>query len=401
MKGLIIAAKIWSFIPVKIIILRGYGMLRFIFSFIVFIHGFIHLLGFLNGWKLAEIKEFTGKTLFPLTAGLSKAAGALWLSACLLFAVSAFSFLMKHDWWWITAAIAIVISQVLIVIFWQDAKFGTIANIIILIMTIVGYGTWSFNNMVSRELPSLLPGSQVSAETVTEEKLSALPPVVEKWMRRSNVVGKSLIQTVFLKQTGQMRTSPEGSWMPFSAEQFFRVDKPGFLWKVDVNANPFMFMAGRDKYENGSGHMMIKVMSLVPVVDVKGKEIDQGTMLRFLAEATWFPTFALSSYIKWEQLNSLSARATMNYRGVEASGIYKFNSEGDLTGFEAMRYYYRNEGSTLEKWVITIDPDGYKEFQGIRVAAKSSVTWKLKEGDYKWLNVEVTEMEYNRNSVQL
>ncbi|HEX2869112.1 MAG TPA: DUF6544 family protein [Ignavibacteriales bacterium] len=375
-------------------------MLRFIFSFIIFIHGSIHLLGFLKEWKIAEVKELTGKTIFPLPAGLAKGAGALWLLTCIMFAVSAFSYLMKQGWWWIPASIALVISQILIIIYWHDAKFGTIANVIILIMCLLGYGDWSFNRMVAGELPSFLSNGPIKSEIIKESDIRALPPVVQKWMRHSGVIGKDMIKTVHLRQTGQMRTSPEGSWWPFTAGQYFTVDRPGFLWEAEVKANPFMYMRGRDKYYNGQGQMIIKVMSLIPVVDVKGKEVDQGTMLRFLAEGVWFPTFALSKYIKWEEVDSRSARAVMNYGGIEASGIYRFNAEGDLTGFEAMRYYYRKEGSTLEKWVIAVDRDGYKEFSGMRIPAKSSVTWKLKEGDYHWLDVEVTEMEFNGKSIK-
>jgi hypothetical protein len=393
---LIIAEKIWSFSPGKIYISRGQKkMLRFIFSFIVFVHGFIHLMGFLKEWKLAEVKELSGKTTIPLSGGLSKLAGLLWLVTCVLFLLSAFLYLAKQDWWWIPASIALVISQILIFIYWPDAKFGTAANVIILVMCILGYGSWSFNRMVNSELPSFIPGSSIISQAITEDNISSLPPVVQKWLRRSNVIGKDLIKTVHLRQVGQMRTSSEGSWMPFTAEQFFTVDKPGFLWKVDVKANPFLYMTGRDKYENGTGQMLIKVMSLVPVVDAKGRDLDQGAMLRFLAEATWFPTFALSSYIKWEELDPLSAKATMNYCGIEASGIYRFNSSGDLVSFEAMRYYYRKEGSTLEKWLIQVDPNGYKQFEGIRVPAKSNVTWKLKTGDYKWLTVEIMQMQFN------
>ncbi|MCU7491946.1 MAG: hypothetical protein HF310_10650 [Ignavibacteria bacterium] len=371
-------------------------MLKFIFSFIVFMHGFIHLLGFLKEWKISEVKELTGKTLFPMTAAMAKAAGLLWLLTCILFAAAAISYLMKQGWWWIPASVALIVSQALIITYWHDAKFGTIANVIILVMCVIGYGDWSFSRMVNSELPSFVSQSPVKSEVIKDSDISGLPPAVQKWLRRSNVIGKDMVKTVRLKQTGQMRTSPEGSWWAFKAEQYFTVDRPAFLWKVDVKANPFLYMTGRDMYHNGRGQMMIKVMSLVPVVDVKGKDIDQGAMLRFLAEGTWFPAFALSSYLRWEEVDSLSARATMTYGGIEASGVYRFNSDGDLVSFEAMRYYFRKEGSTLEKWYIEIDKDGYKEFGGMRIPAKSSVTWKLKDGDYKWLNVEVTEMGFNK-----
>jgi hypothetical protein len=96
-------------------------------------------------------------------------------------------------------------------------------------------------------------------------------------------------------------------------------------------------------------------------------------MLRYLAEIVWFPSAALSDFIIWEQIDSLKARATISNGGIKASGIFSFNQDGDIVSFEALRYYDRKEGATLEDWLILNDKDGYKEFEGIRVPAKPTV----------------------------
>jgi len=88
-------------------------------------------------------------------------------------------------------------------------------------------------------------------------------------------------------------------------------------------------------------------------------------LLRYLGEIVWVPSAALSDYITWEEMDSTTARATMSYGGITASGIFKFDENGAFVSFEADRYYYRKEGSTLEKWVITAKKN--KEFEGIRV----------------------------------
>ncbi|MFQ6109445.1 MAG: DUF6544 family protein [Candidatus Aminicenantales bacterium] len=60
-------------------------------------------------------------------------------------------------------------------------------------------------------------------------------------------------------------------------------------------------------------------------------------------------------------------------------GLFKFDENGDVVSFEAKRYYDRKSGATLEGWFVQIDPESYKEFEGIRIPTRSSVTWKLKE----------------------
>lgn len=371
-------------------------MLRIVFTLVVFIHGLIHLLGFVKEWKLAQVKQLTGETLISLSGSLSKTLGILWLIACLLFIISAAKYLLRKEWWWMIAALAIVVSQILIIIYWRDAKFGTIANIIILVACILSYGTWSFERMVNNELNSFLPKDHTEKRIVTTEMIEDLPSVVQKWLNHSNIIGKEIIETVHLKQRGKMKTKPDGSWMMVEAEQYVTIKSPGFIWIADVKAAPFLHLSGRDKYQNGRGHMLIKLLSLFPVVNAKGKEIDQGALLRYLGEIVWHPSTALNDYIVWEEIDSTTAKATMSYGEITASGIFKFDENGDFISFEAERYYYRKESSTLESWLITVeDRNVYREFEGVRIPTKLAVTWKFETGDFTWYRLEVTDAEYN------
>jgi len=364
-------------------------MIRIVFAVMIILHGLIHLFGFLKEWNLAKVRQLTGETLIPLSGGLSKPVGILWLVVCLLFVSSAATYLLKKEWWWMIAAIAIVLSQILISIYWKDAKFGTIANVVVLLAVILSYGAWSFDKMVEDELNSFLPENE-NAEVVTEEMIDDLPPAVQKWLKRSNVIGKEIIQTVYLKQKGEMRTKPDGGWMSVDAEQYITTDPPGFIWVADVKSS-FMYLSGRDMYTEGNGHMLIELFSLIPVVDAKGEEIDQGALLRFLGEMVWYPSAALNDYVAWDGIDANTARATMRYGGITASGTFKFNENGDFVSFEADRYYYRKEGSTLEKWVITASD--HSEFDGIRIPANLSVTWRL-DGDFTWYKLEIVEVKY-------
>ena len=46
--------------------------------------------------------------------------------------------------------------------------------------------------------------------------------------------------------------------------------------------------------------MLIKVMSTIPIGNSSGEEMDQGAMMRFLAEIAWVPSAALNDYIQWD-----------------------------------------------------------------------------------------------------
>jgi hypothetical protein len=111
-----------------------------------------------------------------------------------------------------------------------------------------------------------------------------------------------------------------------------------------------------------------------------------------MAEIVWFPHAAVSDYLFWEQVDDHHARATMNYRDVSASGIFTFNNEGMPIGFEAKRYGDFNGKYAKETWSIVTTGFGY--FNGFPIGNASEVTWKLKDGDFTWLRLEITGIEY-------
>jgi hypothetical protein len=228
---------------------------------------------------------------------------------------------------------------------------------------------------------------------IDKEDLKDLPYPVQNWLLHSNVIGKEEIVTVRLKQEGRMRTKKNGPWMPTKAEQYFTVDQPGFVWIADVKMAPFIHLSGIDTYHAGKGKMKIKVLSLIPVVDAKGPEMDSSTMMRYLAEMMWFPTAALSPNIKWEKIDQNSASATMENNGVSISGIFHFNENGDILRFIGKRFREMNGQYILNDWG-GINKE-YKEFEGIRIPSKTEVTWFEEDGEFNWFEIEITEMQYN------
>jgi hypothetical protein len=93
--------------------------------------------------------------------------------------------------------------------------------------------------------------------------------------------------------------------------------------------------------------------------------------------------------VRWEAIDDRSARAVMRYGDVEAAGVFRFDDDGDIIGFEARRY--RND--SLEDWIIEIDPASYRELDGVRIPARSTVAWRDDAGEsWSWLRVEVDSL---------
>ncbi|GAB6279161.1 MAG: hypothetical protein STSR0006_11650 [Lentimicrobium sp.] len=267
--------------------------------------------------------------------------------------------------------------------------------ILLLTLTVQIIANAFFGQKVEKEVSELfINGIENKKETVTKSDLEGLPLCVQKWLESSHVIGKEKIRTVHLKQKGLLRTKEGQPWMPTEAEQYFTIDKPGFVWQAKIKAAPLLYIVGRDKYYEGRGNMLIKFLSLITVVDAKGKEIDQGALLRYLAETIWFPSAALSNYIKWEEIDSNSAKATMSYGGVTASGVFLFNEKHEIINFVAQRYMEIDGQYSLETWSPTVIE--YKNINGVKIPSKAEVIWKLKTGDFKWYQLEITDIEYNK-----
>jgi hypothetical protein len=362
-------------------------MLRYLFAFIVFIHGLIHFMGF--------SKAFGYGNMTQLTKDISKPAGVLWLLTAFLLIATTVLFLLKKDSWPIISILAVILSQILIIGVWKDAKFGSIANLIVLLVAVPALANIRFNKMVNQEVSSLLSQPLKNSKIISNEMLDSLPSTVQKWLIQSGVVGKKNVQFARLKQKGEMRIKQNGKWMNFTATQYFNANDPAFIWQTEVQMMPMVTLAGRDKFADGNGNMLIKVLALINVANSGGDaKINESTMMRYLAEICLFPTAALSPYIKWETVDSLAAKATMNYKGLTVSGIYRFHGNGDMSSFTGNRWYGGGKNATLEKWFI--ETTGTKEFNGIRIPYKTEVTWKLKSGDFKWLKLEITDLEFNK-----
>jgi hypothetical protein len=361
-------------------------MIRYLFAFLMLIHGVIHLAGF--------SKAFGNGYFAKISRNIDVGEGIIWLSATVLFFFATVLFIINKDEWWMCALPAVILSQVLIIINWQDAKAGTILNIIVLLIAIIDFADWQFNRMVKKEVHVLLDQSQQSREIITIGHLGKLPPVVQKWLTHTGIVGKLFLHTARLKQVGMLKLKPDAKWMDFTATQYFNADIAAFNWQVKVDFPPFMYLDGRDKLEDGKGAMLIKLLSLKSVADSKNTEtINQGTLLRYLSEICLVPTAALNNNIEWEQVDSLKARATLKINDISVTGEYTFDTNGDIISFEAMRYGEFDGKTSLEKWHIDIKE--YAVYAGIRIPSKFEVTWKLRSGDFTWMKMEITGIEYN------
>jgi len=255
-------------------------------------------------------------------------------------------------------------------------------------------GGRSFSKETGARVEKMLaPCRDMKPETVTDARLKGLPAPVRRYLKKTGIMGKQAALTARLEQKGLYRLKPGARWMPFSSRQYFTIPAPGFIWSARMEVAPLMHIAVRDSFDRCRGRMLGKLMSLVKVVEGEGKEIDQGTMLRFLSEGMWVPSGYLSPSVRWEAVNDRSARAVYTCGGESVTGTFFFDERDDVAGFTAMRYGDFDGVRRLEKWEVKVT--GHAGLGGLRLPVKADVVWKLKEGDFHWMSIEVTGVSYN------
>lgn len=361
--------------------------MKIAFSIIVFIHGITHIIGFIKAFGIKEVKE--------MSLPISKTAGLLWLTATVLFSAYGIQYINNARYGWVTGLAAVVISQTLILLFWKDAKFGTLLNVIILPVLLTSLGRFYFQRSVENETKNLLNTVEiVQKDIILEQDLHKLPVPVKKWLMNSGIVGKPIITTGQVKQHAKIKLDQkQEDWYTANAHQYTTIANPGFIWTIDLKMNSLIHFQGRDKFENGKGEMLIKINSLFNIVNEHGEKLNEGTMQRFLGEMVWFPSMALSPYITWHKIDDTTARATMSYNGTAASGTFHFNPQGEFIKFSTMRFKDNDPDAERYEWILLVE--NHKSFEGIKIPNEMTATWKLENQDWTWLQLKITDVKYN------
>ena len=207
----------------------------------------------------------------------------------------------------------------------------------------VAIATLVWNRATARAVARLNASPEGIAPAADDDRydpaeLDGLPAPVARYFTYALTPGQRLVRRARLTQEGEFAARP-GRWAPFAAIEHFTVSPPGFLWDARVRTAPLVVTRVRDAYIGGEGAMRAKVTGLVTVADQHGTpEMAAGSLLRYLAEAAWFPTALLpSAGVRWAAIDDDSARATLTDGATTVSMDAHFGPEGEIARVTAMR----------------------------------------------------------------
>ena len=117
--------------------------MRIVLAVLMVAHGIAHLPGFLVSWQLRSFPEMPfrttilGSSLDVGAVGI-KVIGLMWVAVSVAFGILAVATLVRAAWWQPIGYAAIGLSTALCLVGWPDARFGLVANAVILLLIVIG-----------------------------------------------------------------------------------------------------------------------------------------------------------------------------------------------------------------------------------------------------------------------
>ena len=268
---------------------------------------------------------------------------------------------------------------------------------IALVAAVVGlvlFNTLRVDRLHDRLASDLVAGASSEPErSFAVEDLDGLPEPVRRYFEAVLEEGRPYVRSVRLEQRGEFRLGDsERSWRPLEATQHATVDPPGFVWSATVSLLPFVPVRVLDAYDHGAGVLRARLLSTVTVADVgPDPEMDEGELVRYLAEAVWFPTALLPAEgVEWEAVDERSARATLVDDGNAASVVFHFDEDDLVERVTAERY--RQEAEDHAPWTGYFRD--YERRNGMSVPTEAEVEWNLPDGDRPYWRARVERIEH-------
>lgn len=367
--------------------------MRWLFFAVLVVHGLIHVMGFAKAFRLAELPQ--------LTTPIGRGMGLVWLVAGLATLTAAAMLVLAPRWWWVLGAAALVLSQIAIVASWDDARFGTFANALLLVGAV--YGVFSQGPTSLRAEYAARVATELARPAteglVTEADLARLPEPVARYVRVTGSVGQPRVSNFRATMRGRIRASASAAWMEFTSEQLNRLGpEPSRLFFLDATMK-HLPVDVLHLYVGRSATMRVRLLSVLQLVEAHGPELDQAETVTLLNDLCIFaPAALVDPALRWEPVDAARARVRFTNGRHTVGAELVFDEAGQLVDFVSDDRYRASEdgeGFALQRWSTPIS--AYRDFGARRIATRGEARYHAPapEGEFAYLELEVLDIAYN------
>jgi hypothetical protein len=263
------------------------------------------------------------------------------------------------------------------------------------VLAILGSAKWKRETAHAVErLSSSNGASSTSTARYDRATINTLPSPVLRYFDFALTQGQPFVASACIEWEGTFSIRPR-HWSAFTATQHYRVQPPGFVWDARIWMTSVLPVLVRDSYADHEGSLRAAIGGIVKVADARGTaDIAKGELLRYLAEAVWFPTALLpSAGVTWTALDDDSATATLSDGTTTVSLDAHFGESGEILSISAMRPRDVRGTSVLTPWVARVH--GYTRRHGMMVPTLGDVEWQLPSGPLPYWRGRIVSAHYD------
>lgn len=228
-------------------------------------------------------------------------------------------------------------------------------------------------------------------------ELEDLPAPVQRYFRAVLKEGQPLVAAVSVEHTGTFNMSETGEqWKPFSSTQRIVTRRQGFVWDARIRMAPVMSVHVHDAYVAGQGILNAKLFGLLTVVKQPNTpELAHGELMRFFAEAAWYPTALLPSQgVVWEAIDDNQALASLNDGTTTVKLVFQFDDKGLISSVSSDGRYHEVDGELVATpWQGRFW--NYELRDGMLIPLDGEVAWLLPEGPKPYWRGSIQQIEYD------
>lgn len=236
-----------------------------------------------------------------------------------------------------------------------------------------------------------------SVTTYDPRDLADLPAPVQRYFGAVLKAGQPVAASVQVKFTGAFNMSQTAEqWRPLISTQHVVTHPPGFVWDARISMAPGVPIYVYDAYVAGTGALAARALGLFTVAKMPASpELDHGELMRFLAEAVWYPTALLPGQgVQWEAIDDTRAAVTLRDGATSVRLVFQFDARGLIDSVRA-DYRYREVDGTLVPTPWQVRCWDFQERDGMLVPLQGEVAWLLPQGPLPYWRGRIERIQYD------
>ncbi len=265
----------------------------------------------------------------------------------------------------------------------------------IVVIHFLGHYRWQgATTTLHRKMDSVRTSSPI--KTYDPRELLTLPAPVQRYFHTVLKEGQPLVASVNVEHAGTFNMSATGEqWKPFRSTQRVVIQRPGFVWDARIRMVPGMPIHVHDAYVAGEGVLAARLFGLFTVMKQPSTpELAQGELMRFLAEAAWYPTALLPSQgVVWKGIDDSRASATLTDVTISVTLLFQFDVQGRISSVRSEgRYREVDGGQIATPWQGRVWD--YQRRDGMLIPLAGEVAWLLPDGAKPYWRGHIINIAY-------